>query len=350
MVTRTHLMLLLGLTSALIATWTYGSYHPAKTSAEMATAARGFLAALNPEQKVKASLKFEDDERMRWHFIPDSMWPRKGIPFKELDGAQRKLAHSFLSTGLSRRGYLKATTIMSLEAILKELEQGKGPVRDSDLYFFSIFGEPLETQTWGWRVEGHHLSLNFTVVKGELIATAPTFFGSNPAEVKAGPRQGLRVLAKEEDLARELLHSLDESHRSLAIIMKAAPDDIITKNSRRVEPSSPAGLPASQMTQKQKDQLMTLLEEYAHNMPEELAAGELEKLHQAGVDKIHFAWAGGLNRGERHYYRIQGPTFLVEYDNTQNNANHIHTVWRSFDGDFGVDLLRLHYEQDHTKR
>ena len=270
MVTRTHLMLLLGLTSALIATWTYGSYHRAKTSAEMATAARGFLAALTREQKVKASLKFEDDERMRWHFIPDSMWPRKGIPFKELDGAQRKLAHSFLSTGLSRRGYLKATTIMSLEAILKELEQGKGPVRDSDLYFFSIFGEPLETQTWGWRVEGHHLSLNFTVVKGELIATAPTFFGSNPAEVKAGPRQGLRVLAKEEDLARELLHSLDESHRSLAIIMKAAPDDIITKNSRRVEPSSPAGLPASQMTQKQKDQLMTLLEEYAHNMPEEL--------------------------------------------------------------------------------
>ena len=183
-----------------------------------------------------------------------------------------------------------------------------------------------------------------------MVATAPTFFGSNPAEVKAGPRLGLRVLGKEEDLARELLHSLDEKQRSLAIIMKDAPDDIITKNSRKVEPSNPAGLPASHMSKKQTDQLVTLLEEYAQNMPEELAATELEKLHQAGVDKIHFAWAGGLDRGERHYYRIQGPTFLVEYDNTQNNANHIHTVWRAFDRDFGVDLLRLHYEQSHTKR
>jgi len=348
--TRTQIALFMGLVSVLVATWAFGSYHRNRLSAEMADAAKVFLAALTPEQRAEAAIKFEDDERMRWHFIPDSMWPRKGIPFKKLDAAQRKLAHAFLSTGLSHRGYLKATTIMSLEAILKELEQGKGPVRDSDLYFFSIFGEPSETQTWGWRVEGHHLSLNFTIVKGEMIATAPTFFGSNPAEVKTGPRQGLRVLAKEEDLARELLHSLDDKQRSLAIIMKDAPDDIITKNSRKVEPGNPAGLPAGDMTKKQTDQLVTLLEEYARNMPEELAATELEKLHQAGLDKIHFAWAGGLNRGERHYYRIQGPTFLVEYDNTQNNANHIHTVWRAFDRDFGVDLLRLHYEQSHTKR
>jgi hypothetical protein len=344
---RTQLLLLIALASVLAATWTYGAYYRPKTAAEMASAAKIFLDALTPEQRMKAMMKFEDQERMRWHYIPDSMWPRKGIPFKDLDSAQRKLAHAFLSTGLSHRGYLKATTIMSLEAILKELEQGKGPVRDPDLYFFSIFGEPLATQSWGWRVEGHHLSLNFTVAHGQLLATAPTFFGSNPAEVKSGPRQGLRVLAREEDLARELLQALDAKQRSVAVIDTKAPDEIATGHAVKVEPGNPVGLPASQMNQSQQAQLVTLLEEYARNLPDEQSAAELKKLQDAGVDKIHFAWAGGLNRGDRHYYRVQGPTFLVEYDNTQNDANHIHSVWRAYDGDFGLDLLRLHYQQDH---
>jgi hypothetical protein len=347
---RTQLVLFIAFATVLVATWTYGSYHRPKTATEMATAAKTFLAALTLEQRTKATMKFEDQERMRWHYIPESMWPRKGIPFKDLDAAQRQLAHAFLSTGLSQRGYLKATTIMSLEAILKELEQGKGPVRDSDLYFFSIFGEPSESQTWGWRVEGHHVSLNFTVAHGQLIGTAPTFFGSNPAEVKTGPRQGLRVLGREEDLARELLRSFDEKQRSVAVIDTKAPDEIATGHSVKVEPGNPVGLPATQMNQAQKTQLVALLEEYAHNLPDELAAGELRKMQDAGVDKIHFAWAGGPNRGERHYYRVQGPTFLVEYDNTQNDANHIHSVWRAFDGDFGLDLLRLHYQQDHAKQ
>jgi Protein of unknown function (DUF3500) len=347
---RTQLLLLVALASVLAATWTYGSYYRPKTCADMASAAKVFLDALTPEQRAKATMKFEDQERLRWHYIPESMWPRKGIPFKDLDAAERKVAHAFLSTGLSHRGYLKATTIMSLEAILKELEQGKGPVRDSDLYFFSIFGEPSESQSWGWRVEGHHLSLNFTVAHGQLIATAPTFFGSNPAEVKSGPRQGLRVLAREEDLARELLRSLDEKQRSVAVIDTKAPDEIATGHSVKVEPGNPVGLPAIRMSAPQKTQLLALLEEYAHNLPDELAANELKKLNDAGVDKIHFAWAGGLNRGERHYYRVQGPTFLVEYDNTQNDANHIHSVWRAYDGDFGLDLLRLHYQLDHAKQ
>jgi len=347
---RTQLALLIGLATILVATWTYGSYHRPKTAPEMAAAARTFLAALTPEQRTKASMTFEDQERMRWHYIPESMWPRKGIPFKDLEAAQRQLAHAFLSTGLSHRGYLKATTIMSLEAILKELEQGKGPVRDSDLYFFSIFGEPSEAQTWGWRVEGHHLSLNFTVAHGQLIATAPTFFGSNPAEVKSGPRQGLRVLGREEDLARELLRSFDEKQRSVAVIDTKAPDEIATGHAVKVEPGNPVGLPAAKMNQNQKTQLVALLEEYAHNLPDELADGELKKLQDAGVDRIHFAWAGGFNRGDRHYYRVQGPTFLVEYDNTQNDANHIHSVWRAFEGDFGLDLLRLHYQRDHAKQ
>lgn len=345
-----QLGMIIGLAVALAATWSYGSYRKVKSSASMAAAARNFLAALTPEQKAKATFKFEDDQRMNWHFIPDSMFPRKGVSFKELDSPQQRLAHAFLSTGLSQRGYLKATTIMSLEAILKELEKGQGPVRDTDLYFFAVFGEPSETQTWGWKVEGHHLSLNFTVVQGQLIAGAPSFFGSNPAEVKSGPRQGLRVLAHEEDLARDLVRSLSQEQLNVALIDTTAPKDIITGNSRRAEPGKPAGLAAARMTKKQVEQLNTLLQEYAHNLPEDVAGEEWERLTRAGMDKIHFAWAGSLDRGAPHYYRIQGPTFLVEYDNTQNNANHIHTVWRGFERDWGLDLLKLHYQRDHSSK
>ncbi len=342
-----QLGLIIALAVVMIATWTFGSYHKVKSSVSMVAAAKNFLSALTPEQQAKASFKFEDDQRLVWHFIPDSMFPRKGLSFKEMEPTQQKLAHGFLSAGLSQRGYLKATTIMSLETILKELEQGKGPVRDNDLYFFSVFGEPSETKTWGWKVEGHHLSLNFTVVNGQLVAGAPRFFGSNPAEVKSGPRQGLRVLAHEEDFARELAGLLTPEQLKVALIDATAPKDIITSNSRRADPLKPEGLAASKMTKIQVEKLTTLLSEYAHNLPEDIAGEEWDRLTKAGVDKIHFAWAGSLDRGAPHYYRVQGPTFLVEYDNTQNNANHIHTAWRGFDRDFGLDLLKAHYERDH---
>ena len=342
-----QLALIVGLAVIMFATWTVTGYQKMKSSASMAGAAKNFLAALTPEQKSKASFKFEDEQRFVWHCIPDSMFPRKGLPFKEMDSTQQKLAHAFLSCGLSQRGYLKATTIMSLETILKELEGGKGPVRDNDLYFFSVFGEPSETQTWGWKVEGHHLSLNFAVVNGQLIASAPRFFGSNPADVKSGPRQGLRVLGQEEDLGRELARGLTPEQLKVALIDTTAPKDIITGNSRKAEPGKPAGLAAGKMTKPQVEKLTNLLSEYAHNLPEDIATEELGRLKQAGIDKIHFAWAGSLDRGAPHYYRVQGPTFLVEYDNTQNNANHVHAVWRGFDRDFGMDLLKLHYEKDH---
>jgi hypothetical protein len=342
-----QLALIVGLAAIMFATWTVSAYHKMKSSASMAGAARNLLAALTPEQKAKASFKFEDEQRFVWHFIPDSMFPRKGLPFKEMDPTQQKLAHAFLSSGLSQRGYMKAATIMSLETILKELEQGKGPVRDNDLYFFSVFGEPSETQTWGWRVEGHHLSLNFAVVNGQLIASAPRFFGSNPAEVKSGPRQGLRVLGQEEDLGQGLAQALTPEQLKVAIIDATAPKDIITSNSRKAEPGTPARLAATKMTKAQVEKLNNLIGEYAQNLPEDVASEELGRLKQAGLDKIHFAWAGGLERGTPHYYRVQGPTFLVEYDNTQNNANHVHAVWRGFDRDFGLDLLKLHYDKDH---
>lgn len=315
--------------------------HPPTPAEAMAEAAQHFLAALTPEQRQQATFDLNDAERLNWHFIPRE---RKGLPFKEMTPAQRLLAHALLSTGLSQRGYVKATTIMSLEQILRELEQGRGPTRDPELYYVTIFGEPGAQSTWGWRVEGHHLSVNFTLVNGQAVS-APTFFGSNPAEVKTGPRQGLRVLAEEEDLARALVGSLSEAQRRQAIIQTDAPRDIITGADRKARRLEPLGIGYAALNSDQQHRLQELVEAYAQRHRPELATRDLEQIRQAGWDKVHFAWAGGLERGQGHYYRVQGPTFLLEYDNTQNNANHIHSVWRDFANDFGEDLLRRHYQE-----
>jgi len=320
------------------------AHYRSKPGAVMTGAAKHFLTSLSEAQKTQVSFPFVAEERINWHFIPR---PRKGLPLKEMDAAQRQLAHALLSAGLSQRGYLKATTVMSLEAVLRELEKDNSGRRDSDLYFFSLFGEPSESANWGWRVEGHHLSLNFSLVKGQMLATSPSFFGANPAEVKQGPRQGLRALGREEDLARELLGSLDAKQRSVAVIDSTAPKDIITAASRKADIGEPKGLAAARLNKKQYELLTALLEEYAADMPEEAATARMEAARKAGPEKILFAWAGGPDRGQPHYYRIQGPTFLIEYDNTQNNANHIHSVWRDFNGDFGLDLLAAHYQQSH---
>ncbi len=333
------LLCALGLTAA---------YHKTKPSAVMAGAAHNFLAALSPDQQAKATFQMSDNEqRTDWHYIPR---PRKGIPLKDLDGAQRALAEGLLNSGLSQRGYMKATSIMSLEKVLKEIEPPGGRnVRDPELYYFSIFGEPSDTNTWGWRVEGHHLSLNFTIAKGQMVATSPSFFGDNPAEVKQGPRRGLRVLSREEDLGRELLMSLDAKQKTVAVIDPKAPADIVNTNKRKLEFETPKGIAGSKLTKKQVETLMALLDEYAGNMPEELANARMDLVRKAGLEKVFFAWAGGPDRGQGHYYRVQGPTFLVEYDNTQNDANHIHSVWRDYNGDFGADLLAMHYQRSHVK-
>ncbi len=314
-----------------------------RSVAAMADAGNKFLASLSAEQKAKASISFDDQNRLDWHFIPRD---RKGLPLKEMNEAQRKLAHEFLKTGLSANGYQKATTIISLEPVLRELEgpQRRNP-RDEELYYFSVFGTPGAKDRWGWRVEGHHMSLNFTVVKGELLANTPLGFGANPAEVREGPRKGLRALANEEDRGREVVRALDEKQRAVAIFDPKAPSDILTLHKIKADPLSPAGIAYSGLTKQQKDLLMKLVDAYLANMPDEVAKQRREKLQKAGLDTIHFGWAGGVNKGDPHYYRVQGKTFLIEYDNTQNNANHIHSAWRDFDGDFGIDLLREHYRQ-----
>lgn len=313
-------------------------------SGDMAQAANNLLASLNAEQKAKTVFELKSDERVNWHFVPKA---RNGLPFKEMTPSQKHLAHTLLNSALSHRGYFKVTTMMSVEQILFELENS-APRRDADLYYFTIFGEPGK-DVWGWRVEGHHISMNFTARGETVLATTPSFLGINPAEVQNGPRKGLRVLAAEEDLARQLVQSLDEKQRKTAILSGEVPRDIITGNSRNAKRLEPVGLAAKEMTDAQQKLLKSLINEYLGRNRSEIAAADWKKIEAAGFGKITFAWAGALEAGKGHYYRVQGETFLLEYDNTQNNANHIHAVWRDFENDFGDDLLRKHYETAHPK-
>ena len=317
---------------------------PLPSAQTMASAAEALLKTLNSEQRAKMAMGFEEEERQNWHFVP---LVRKGLPLKELDSSQRERARALLSTGLSQSGLAKATTIIDLENVLKEIEQS-GPVRDPELYYFTLFGQPGSGGVWGWRVEGHHLSLNYMLAgpKGQ-IAITPSFFGANPAEVRHGARKGLRTLKDEEDQARLLLKSLDGTQRTEAVVSNDAPRDILTGNNRRASPLSPTGIASNKISDKQKDILMNLLNVYVSRMPADIAKTRTEKIRAAGFDRIFFAWAGGSEPGQAHYYRIQGPTFVIEYDNVQNNANHIHTVWRDFSGDFGLDLLAMHYKNAH---
>jgi hypothetical protein len=324
-----------------------------RSSATMSHAADRFLESLEPAQLQQATFPFESGERMHWHFIPTEQFPRKGLMVRDMKPEQRRLLHDLLKAGLSRRGYLTATSIMDLETVLKALEaspRAAGPQppraqileRDPEKYFFSIFGTPAEKQTWGWRIEGHHVSLHFTVVNGALVASSPSFFGSNPAEVREGPKKGLRILGAEEDAARALLQALDASQHGKAVINATAPGDMVTMANVDISPLTPTGLDAAAMTAPQRELLMKLLDVYIGKMAGDIAADRLARVRKAGIDKITFAWAGSMERGKKHYYRVQGPTFLIEYDNTQNDANHIHSVWRDFEGDFGRDLLREH--------
>ncbi|MCB1127099.1 MAG: DUF3500 domain-containing protein [Verrucomicrobiae bacterium] len=314
----------------------------AAAAAEMATAANRLLQSLDPDQRARAVFAMDAAERLDWHFIPRE---RLGLPLKDMRPEQAPLAHALLATALSHRGHLQAATIMSLEAILKEMEKGTGPVRDPAAYFVSIFGEPNPHHPWAWRVEGHHLSINMVVAGKDGISATPSFFGSNPARVPAGPREGLRALGEEEDLGRALVHSLSKAQRRTAIVAETAPRDVILDPSQSARPLEPLGLPASQMDGPQRDRLRAIIRQYLYRYRAEVADAAWKRIDATGWDKVHFAWAGGIEPGQGHYYRVQGATFVLEYDDTQNNANHIHSVWRDLQDDFGVDLLKRHYAE-----
>jgi hypothetical protein len=330
------------LAAILAAPVSMSSAPPTKSAIVMADAANAFLKDLNAEQKSKATFAFEDDSRFEFRYTPRA---RKGLPIKEMSEAQRARAHALLKTGLSVRGYTTATTIMDLENVLRAIEPPRtGPnaiVRDPELYFVSIFGTPGKSP-WGWKWEGHHVALNFTIVGDAPVVIAPNFFGSNPAVVRDGEKKGLRALALEEDTGRELLGAFTDAQRAKVIYDPKAPGENITAESREAKPLDPVGVAAADMTPAQRRLLEKVIDVYLSRVAPEVAQARLSALQKAGFDKIMFGWAGVTEVGGPHYYRVQGPTFLIEYDNTQNNANHIHAVWRDFNGDFGRDLIREH--------
>lgn len=309
----------------------------------MTQAAKGFLGTLSEEQLEVAVVPFDSNERLGWHFIPKPQ--RKGLQIKDMKYNQKKAAFKLLSSALSEVGYDKSRQIMELEAILHELEKNKdsGQIRDPQRYYVTLFGELDER--WGLSFEGHHLSLNFVMDDGRIVAHTPAFLGANPAEVKTdvgvGPPKGTRTLAKEEDLAFQLLASFEGPKRDLVIIADKAPREMRAAGEPHAPDSAPEGLPSKEMSESQVETLWALIDSYLENMPPSIAEVRRNEITEAGIDKVHFAWAGAHRPGVGHYYRVQGPTFLIEFVNTQpdaqgNPANHIHSVWRNMAGDFHV--------------
>jgi hypothetical protein len=310
---------------------------------KMSAAAQQLLGSLDKSQQAKIGIPYDSPDRVKWHFVP--LETRKGLPLKEMNEEQRKHARTLLTTALSESGFKKADSIMHLEQLLQALE---GPnrrwPRDWLLYYVTIFGDPSKSDRWGLSWEGHHLSLNFVVEKGKVIASTPQFMGANPATVMtagAGVEKGTRVLAKEEQLAFDLLASLSATQRQVAIVSKEAPKEIRAAGEPQPPSDAAVGLPKSKMNEKQKDLLKQLVEAYASSMPQAVFEERVEAIRKAGIDNVHFAWFGAEKPGIGHGYRVQGPTFVIEFVNTQpdsagNVANHIHSVWRDMAGDFAI--------------
>ena len=314
-----------------------------QAAAQMAAAARSFLDSLTEAQKAKATFEYMDGERMYWYYPPIN---RHGLALRDMDQNQRGLAMALLETGLTPRSFEQAKQIIEHEDVLGPLEKEMGMVtfvRDTELYYFTVFGEPEPDSPWGWRTEGHHVSLHFSVWGDNIISVTPFFFGANPAEVRKGPKTGLRILGDREDIAFQLMDSLDQAQLGKAVIYDEAPLDILTYNSTKVSfPFRPQGLPAADMTGSQKETLLSLIAEYVGQVRTDLAEQKLAAIKDRGLDHFHLAWAGPVSKSDAHYYRIHGGDFVVEFDNRQDGANHIHSVWRDIENDFAADVLREH--------
>jgi hypothetical protein len=309
-----------------------------------------FLDSLDGTQVSRLLMPFDDMSKKDWHYLPGQMWPRSGLTLGELTSDQKIAFSHMLQSFLSKSGYDKTQKIIELENILAELE-GDPDLRDEEAYFIAIYGNPRTDSLWAWSFEGHHLSLNFTLSNGKL-SIAPRFFGASPATIMEGSRTGERTLHREEDLAMELINSLSAQQKEEAIFQDVSFMDIVTTNATEVSPLRPVGIKAHNLNAKQKELLKLLLKEYLSSIPANLAIERERKINDEEFDEIRFGWAGAITQGQAHYYRIQGKSFLIEFDNTQNDSNHIHTVWRDFDGDFGRDLIREHYRtaKHHSKK
>ncbi len=314
-----------------------------------ARAADQFIKLLSPAQKELALYPFLSDERYGFHYFPIDN--RKGIPMDQLNTVQASAAMDLIRTCLSVETVKKAQAIMQLEPILKELEHRKPEdhFRDPGKYFIALFGIPGSKTTWGWRLEGHHVSFNFSVADGKLVSGTPGFLGSNPAIVQEGPEQGKEVLKEEKDMGFALLRALTFNERQKALADTAVPKDIVTYIDRKAMIEHPTGLLYSEMSPASQQLLLQLIGLYVHRYTKLFAASMLKDIQSAGLEHLRFAWMGQQESGpgHPHYYRIQGPTLIIEYDNTQNNANHVHTVVRDLLHDYGGDALLAHYQESH---
>ena len=321
----------------------------ANVADDMTQAANKLLSSLKPEQKKKAVFDFKGEERTYWHFVPSEMLKggsRKGLTIGNMTPTQRELTHKLLLTVLSENGHAKAKNIMFLEDILHVLEgKNRRFVRNSKAYHVLIFGTPGKA-TWGWRFEGHHLSLNYAIVNS-TVKVVPSFWGSNPAVADFGPGRSLVALKNEEYLARKLRLSLDDTQAKAAVIADKAPRDILTGALSTVKALEETGVTYGQLKKDQQELLVSLIKEYINRHRAVVAKEDWAKIEKDGLEKIRFSWAGDTKQFKPHYYRIQGPSFLLEYANTQNGANHIHATWRDFAGDFGRDVLREHIRKNH---
>ena len=294
-------------------------------------------------QKAKSVFPFDEMSRYDWHYLPPSIIQRRGVCLKDLDGTQKNNVYALLKSFLSDKGYARTQEIMNNEYYLKELEPNMILHRIPENHFIAFYGNPGKDSVWGWKFSGHHIALNFTIVNGKLAFT-PIFFGVYPAEVKEGQNKGRRIIKDEEDIGFELIKMLTAEQKLKAIFQSKAFTDIVTTNSIQVGPLSPVGILAKDLTVQQKNVLNKLIAVHLSSMPTKIAEMRMKRLVSEDFNQIRFGWAGGLIKGVPHYYRIQGKTFLIEFDNTTHNANHIHIVWRDFDGDFGIDLLKEHYK------
>ena len=336
--------------------------HAPATARRMTEAAQRYLAALDEPRRKATRFAFEDQERFRWNYRPDgffidgaTFW-HEGLRLINMTPDQQQAAMALLDSGVSARTADRARAIMALETYLREQERViprwvPHVVRDPELYAFSIFGEPGGTSPWAWRAGGHHIGFHVTVIGGEQVATTPFFLGANPAIVRHGSRDlGMRTLPEEEDLGRNLLLSLAPERKSVALVSPKAPSDILTDTYRPANPAlAPRGLRFADMSGEERGKLIDLVKLYVGRATDEVAANEWRKIEDAGLETVTFAWLGSEEIQQPHYYAVKGPTFLIEYDNVQDNATHIHSVWRDFTNDWGDDLLAAHYAAEHRQ-
>ena len=318
---------------------------------EITAAARAWFGGLDDAQRPKATFPFASDERFVWAYTPGT---REGLALRDMRPDQREAAHAILGASLSTRTAGEVRSIIALESVLGELERGAGrggwQRRDPELYWFAVFGEPDDRAPWSWRVGGHHIAVHVTLADGEVIGSTPSFLGANPAVVPGGPRQGFRALAGEEDLARSLLGNMTPAERGAAIVDDRAPADILTENAPRADAGVlPVGVRHADLQRLQQAELERLIRHYVDRLRPEIADWQWERIEADGLGDVTFAWAGPQEPGRGHYYAVRGSRFMIEYDNTQNGANHIHAVWRDLDNDWGEDLLAAHLVAAHPR-